>query len=188
MNKVNERAHATDPKYVGNIDNLFKEYFLKTKEHKLKLDPKSWKKFHKMQKLSSTLEGKKVLKKKLKIMKTAINEITNKMIEEWYDFFLYQQTFFGKYQEFLIMDYFESLGKKVEINRNIISNNKIDLIVEHISCQVKPLEYRNQSNNIPFSDEIVYIYYKKVKKGIDFYWDSKILDDLLKSNIKEAKI
>ncbi|HPX33429.1 MAG TPA: MjaI family restriction endonuclease [Erysipelotrichaceae bacterium] len=183
MNKVNERARATDPKYVGVIDDLFREYYLEILDNKNELGPESWEKFHKSKK--STFEGKSALKNKLKEMKSAVNTITNEMIESWYDFFLYKQTFYGKHQEFLIMKHFEELGKKVEIIRSNISENKIDLIVEGVSCQVKPYDSRNPSRNRPLDNDITYIYYKKEKKGIDFYWDSAELDNLNKKEGEE---
>src|SRR5690554_4606887 len=135
MNKVNERANGTDPKYVGVIDDLFLEYYLESLDNQVEINPKTWKEFHKTKK--STRSGKAAVKRKLREMKAAIRSITNEMIEEWYDFFLYEQTFYGKHQEFLIKEYFEEMDISVEINRTKISTNKIDLVIGGINCQVK---------------------------------------------------
>jgi hypothetical protein len=179
MNKVNERAHATDPKYVGNIDDLFRDYYFTSLERKTNLSPENWEIFHKKTMLKSTYKGKKILKKKLKTMKLAISKITNRMIETWYDFFLYQQTYYGKYQEFLIIEYFKELGKKVQFDRKEISSNKIDFVVDEIACQVKPIDSRNPNSNRAIDNKVNYIYYEKVKNGVNFYWESKVLDNLI---------
>lgn len=178
MNKVNERAKGTDPKFVGVIDNLFKNYYLECTDNNIKMSPKTWKEYHDKN-VKTTRKGKASVKRKLKEMKAAIRSISDEMIMEWYDFFLYEQTFFGKSQEFLIRDYFYNLGVTVEFDRKNISENKIDIIIGGINCQVKPFDSRNPSQNRPIEKDITYIYYSKYDEKIDFYWDSRELDNLV---------
>lgn len=177
MNKVNENAKGTDPKYVGVIDELFYEFYDEALKNGSNITPEAWKSFHKEKR--NTKKGKKAVKAKLKEMKSAIRSITNEMIEEWYDFFVYEQTFYGKHQEFLIKDYFDSLGINVEMRRSTIKKNKIDLLVGNIPCQVKPFDSRNPSRNRPIEKDVTYIYYEK-GENITFYWDSPELDELIK--------
>lgn len=177
MNKVNERASGTHAKYVGVIDDLFYDYYLNCLELEIEMNIESWKAFH--TKKIDIEAGKKAIKNKLKEMKEAINKITDQMIEEWYEFFLFNQTFYGKHKEFLIKEYFESLGLTVEMKRPVIGENKIDIVVGNLNIQVKPYDSRNPSMNRPMAENIIYIYYKKSDTEISFLWDSDVLDNLI---------
>lgn len=179
MNKVNERASGTHPKYVGVIDEVFYDYYVYCSEQDVEMTIDTWRVFHKNNIGIDTDGGKKAIKKKLKEMKKAIASITDEMIDDWYEFFLYNQTFYGKHMEFLIKEYFESVGLEVVINRPIIGQNKIDMIVQNLNIQVKPYNSRNPSMNRPVSEGVIYVYYQKKNNGISFFWDSKELDQLI---------
>jgi hypothetical protein len=178
LNKANGHARSTYPIYVGKIDKVFPEYMKHCARKKLVVNYKTWEEYHKKKFPEALIKGKAKLTEKINEMKMYINGIDDELIEQWYKFFIYNQTFYGKYREFMISQYFESRGINVT-SRSAGDSNKIDLIVNGIPCQIKPFGTNNANLNEEKAKGVVYIYYKKEKGHVIFNWDSPKLDALL---------
>ena len=91
------------------------------------------------------------------------------MIEAYLKDLLYKKTYEGKIIEFRIYEEFKKLGHDVIIDRDKITSNNTDLLIDGKGYQIKPIKSRFDTNKINFNENIEYIYYKKLKDRYEIH-------------------
>lgn len=175
LNTANERARAMGKDNVGVIDIDFPSFLNVCKQLGVEPSLGGWIDFHKKKYPKSLDTSKAKLKSKVEEMLLILNDIDDETIENYIIDLLYYKTFRGKMIEFKIYEAFFNEGYNVIYERDKIKNNSIDIIIDGVNYQIKPVSTRLDTHKLYSEQGINYIYYKIKKEGIEI-----MLPDALK--------
>lgn len=173
LNTVNKDAHSTRPETVGKLaTEIFPNYVESATDH----SPDDWKKYYQGKYSKQYNEGLNKFRKKFEEEKSAINQITEQDLVDYYDDLMFHKTFVGLYAEKEILK--DIAAKKKAVFRKSTADEEsrgIDGFIDNIPYSVKPETYRSAavSNTEIIDAKMVYYTQNKTTKNIDYYIDGE---------------
>lgn len=162
INKVNEWAWATRPVTVGELaTEIFPEFISKQKMH----TPQEWEEYY----LANYKEKYDLALQKLKIkfeaVKSTFNNISDDDLQAWLDDFLFTKTFNGLYyQEAILQDIAQKLGKELVPASQQDESLGIDGYIDGKAYSVKPESYRQTQSSHHEKINATMVYYRDIDK------------------------
>lgn len=159
LNLANQNSQATRPKVVGQLSELIKEFPGK--------DIKKWEEWY----IKKYPEAIKIATRKIKEMvenfKNVLNNIDEKMIENWVKDLVIIKTFIGlKFQEAILKKGAELLKSSYRLATPKEESKGIDGFIGNIPISIKPETYKVKKS-LKEKINVKTVYYKKTKDGIE---------------------
>lgn len=173
MNVANQNSHATRPKNVGQLSDLFEQYVHETNKHSIE----SWKKWY-LEKYPDTIEEatEKILVQ-VENFKEAIMKIDEDLIRIWVEDLIINKTFHGLYvQKAILKKVAEIANVHYRVSTPTEESRGIDGIIGGMPVSIKPMtySYMKQLNEV-ISAPI--IQYEKVGDQFNIYVPDGILPE-----------
>lgn len=167
LNLANKNAQATRPKYVGQLSELFKDFLLHSEDKTLD----GWNNWYKNKYPDVMPIIKDKITEQINNLKKSINNINDKIIEEWISDLLSIKTYEGLYLQKLILyqlaNWRNETCRLADINEE---SQGIDGFIGDKPYSVKPESYENKNLNETINCTIIYYKKNKSNKSIEFYF------------------
>ncbi|OGP88826.1 MAG: restriction endonuclease [Deltaproteobacteria bacterium RBG_16_48_10] len=163
INLANQNAQGTRPEVVGQMSELIKEF----KGKKLK----EWEEWY-LDKHPEAIERAKIkILQMMENFKQVITLIDVKMIEAWVRDLVIVKTFVGlKFQEAILRHVAAHMKKVYRLANPDEEARGIDGYIEEVPISIKPQSYESKQM-LPEIIEVHFIYYEKVKDGINIFFE-----------------
>ena len=159
INLANQYSQGTRPKVVGQMSELIKQFTGGTLSE--------WEKWYLKHRPNAIKEATEKIFHGLKNLKSAIDKIDKRMVEEWVKDLVIVKTFIGlKFQEVILRKGAEIKGTTYRLSKPDEESKGIDGYIGKIPVSIKPYTYKTKAalrENI----QVKIIYYKKLKDGLE---------------------
>ena len=158
LNLANQNAQGTRPAVVGQMSELIQEFTGKSISE--------WKKWYLQKYPNAIEEATRKISEMVDNLRTAIDKIDQKMIEDWVRDLVIIKTFIGlKFQEAILRKVAALLNTNYRLSSPAEEAKGIDGFIGNIPVSIKPESY-NAKKGLSETIDSKIIYYKKVKDGI----------------------
>jgi len=138
MNVANQNAHATRPKNVGQLSDLFEQYVVETEHHSIE----GWKKWYSEKYPNTIDEATLKIKAQIDHFKAAIELIDEELIHRWVEDLIVNKTFHGLYvQKAIIQKVAELAEMEYRASTPAEESKGIDGIIGGNPVSIKPTTY-----------------------------------------------
>lgn len=138
MNVANQNAHATRPRNVGQLSDLFEQYVMETEHHTIE----GWKDWYTEKYPHSIEEATVKVKAQIDHFKAAIQLIDEDLIRSWVEDLIVTKTFHGLYVQKAIIEKVAELAEAEYRPSTPAEESKgIDGIIGGKPVSIKPTTY-----------------------------------------------
>ncbi len=156
---ANQNAQGTRPKIVGQMSELIKHFSGKTLAE--------WERWYIEQKPNTIRTATERVLQMVKNLRSAIDKIDRKMIEEWVKDLVVVKTFMGlRFQEAILKKGAEIIKADYHLSEFGEESKGIDGYIGNIPVSIKPDTYKVKAA-LREDIGVKIIYYKKIKNGIE---------------------
>lgn len=174
INTVNQDAQATRPATVGELaTTIFPDYSVQSTTP----SPDDWKKYYLERYQSNYDLALEKLKAQFQKEKEAINNITDRDLENWLNDLMFYKTYTGLYiQDAILTDLAEAYHSEYKKPTAEEEGQGIDGYINGIAYSVKPESYKTspESNTQKISAKLIFYKYNKAQdsnkvKNVEYY-------------------
>lgn len=159
INIANQNAQGTRPRVVGQLSELIKECPEKTYE--------GWKRWYLEKHPEAISNAVEKVSNMVDKLKEAIGLIDRKMIRDWIEELVLEQTFIGlRFQEAILKKVAKLKREPCRMSEADDERRGIDGYIGKVPVSIKPMSYKTK-NMLPESIEAKVIFYEKKKSGLD---------------------
>ncbi|MFC4410859.1 MjaI family restriction endonuclease [Chungangia koreensis] len=138
MNVANQNSHATRPRNVGQLSDLFQQYVMETEHHSIE----GWKQWYTDKYPNTMDEATQKIKVQVDNFKAAINLIDEDLIRLWVEDLIVTKTFHGLYvQKAIIQKVAELAETEYRASTPAEESKGIDGIIGGNPVSIKPTTY-----------------------------------------------
>lgn len=173
LNTANANVQGTRPTVVGQLSELIKECPYNTYD--------GWRKWYLSKYPNAINEATRKVASMVSNIKEAIGKIDGNMIKNWVEDLVLVKTFVGlKFQEVILKRVSTIVKKSYRLARPDEESKGIDGFIGNTPISVKPTTYKLEKK-LGEKIDVEIIYYEKLKDGIKFEIDEKLITRLSQS-------
>ncbi len=156
------------------MSDLFPQWWKTTDDHSLN----SWRKWYLAQRPHAIDEATKKVMNKLQVFKQRLNEMDDKLVQNWIEDLVFVQTYNGLQIQVAILDKLSFItGKDYRLATKKEEAKGIDGVVGNVQLSIKPDTYRLKAN-LQENIEAPIVYYSTDDDQITVEIDDKLLGTL----------
>lgn len=163
LNLANANAQGTRPRVVGQLTDLIQQFPDETLNE--------WQNWYLAKHPNAINDATEKVYQMLGDLKEAINKIDKPMVEEWVRDLVLVKTFIGlRFQAAILKTVADEKGATYRLSTSEEEAQGIDGYIGLLPVSIKPETYKQQ-DHLPESITVPFIYYTKLKDGIEIEYD-----------------
>jgi len=159
MNLANQNAQGTRPKVVGQLSDLIQEFDGNNLQE--------WESWYTEKQPDAIQSAKKKIIRMVDLLKDAIDQIDEELIEKWVKELIIVKTYAGlRFQEAILKKVASLQKKSYRLALPEEESQGIDGYIGDTPVSIKPITYKTK-NSLQESIDVPIIFYEKKKDGIN---------------------